>query len=112
MEIFISTQSDENQFTTIKYSDYYIENMSKEKILDTINSPIISFYLAIAVFIVEFIQYFIYILLNAVILAIMGQVLSIILRLKMKFNETYKMGIYALTLPTLLELIYIIINNQ
>ena len=111
MEIFISTQSDENQFTTIKYSDYYIENMSKEKILDTINSPIISFYLAIAVFIVEFIQYFIYILLNAVILAIMGQVLSIILRLKMKFNETYKMGIYALTLPTLLELIYIIINS-
>lgn len=111
MEMFISTQSDESQFTTIQYSDYNIENMSKEEILDTINSPIISFYLAIAVFIVEFIQYFIYILLNAVVLAIMGQLLSMILRLKMKFSETYKMGIYALTLPTLLELIYIIINS-
>lgn len=111
MEIFISTQSDENQFTTIQYSDYNIENMSKEEILDTINSPIITFYSAIAVFIVEFIQYFIYILLNAIVLAVMGQLLAIILRMKIKFSETYKMGIYALTLPTLLELIYIIVNN-
>ena len=111
MEMFISTQSDENQFTTIQYSDYNIENMSKEEILDTINSPIITFYSAIAVFIVEFIQYFIYILLNAIVLAVMGQLLAIILRMKIKFSETYKMGIYALTLPTLLELIYIIVNN-
>ena len=111
MEIFISTQSDENQFTTIQYSDYNIENMSKEEILDTINSPIITFYSAIAVFIVEFIQYFIYILLNAIVLAVMGQLLAIILRMKIKFSETYKMGIYALTLPTLLELIYIIVNS-
>lgn len=111
MEIFISTQSDENQFTTIQYSDYNIENMSKEEILDTINSPIITFYSAIAVFIVEFIQYSIYILLNAIVLAVMGQLLAIILRMKIKFSETYKMGIYALTLPTLLELIYIIVNN-
>ena len=111
MEIFISTQSDENQFTTIQYSDYNIENMSKEEILDTINSPIITFYSAIAVFIVEFIQYFIYILLNAIVLAVMGQLLAIILRMKIKFSETYKMGIYALTLPTLLELIYIIVTS-
>ena len=27
MEMFISTQSDENQFTTIQYSDYNIENI-------------------------------------------------------------------------------------
>ena len=44
-------------------------------------------------------------------LAVMGQLLAIILRMKIKFSETYKMGIYALTLPTLLELIYIIVNN-
>lgn len=111
IEMFISTQSDESEFTTIQYSDFNIDNMSKEEILNAFNSPIISFYLAIAVFMVEFIQYFVYILLNAIVLAIMGQLLAMILRLKMKFTETYKMGIYALTLPTLLELIYIIVNS-
>lgn len=111
IEMFISTQSDENQFTTMLYSDYNIDNMSKEEILNSINNPIICVYLGIAVFIVEFIQYFIYILLNAVVLAVMGQLLAMILKLRMKFSETYRMGIYALTLPTILELIYIILNN-
>ncbi len=111
IEIFISTQGTENQFTTIEYSNYDIEDMSKEDILAGLDNIAIYTYLSIAVFIVEFIQYFIYILLNAVVLAIMGQILGIILRLKMRFSQTYKMGIYALTLPTLLELIYIIINN-
>ena len=111
IEIFISTQSNENQFTTMQYSDYNIDNMSKEEILNNLNNPIICVYLGIAVFIVEFIQYFIYILLNAVVLAVMGQLLAMILKLKMKFSETYRMGIYALTLPTILELIYIILNN-
>lgn len=111
IEIFISTQSNEKQFTTMQYSDYNIDNMSKEEILNNLNNPIICVYLGIAVFIVEFIQYFIYILLNAVVLAVMGQLLAMILKLKMKFSETYRMGIYALTLPTILELIYIILNN-
>lgn len=111
IEIFISTQSNENQFTAMQYSDYNIDNMSKEEILNNLNNPIICVYLGIAVFIVEFIQYFIYILLNAVVLAVMGQLLAMILKLKMKFSETYRMGIYALTLPTILELIYIILNN-
>lgn len=111
IEMFISTQSDESQFTTMLYSDYNIDNMSKEEILNSINNPIICVYLGIAVSIVEFIQYFIYILLNAVVLAIMGQLFAMILKLRMKFSETYRMGIYALTLPTILELIYIILNN-
>ena len=36
IEIFISTQSNENQFTTMQYSDYNIDNMSKEEILNKI----------------------------------------------------------------------------
>ena len=109
--IFIGAEGSGDQFTTISYSDYGIENMNKEEILNNLNNPNIYVLLAIVMFMVEFIEYFIYIILNAVTLAILGQLLAIILRLKMKLSETYKMGIYALTLPTLLELIYIIINN-
>lgn len=111
MMIFIMSDNTENQFTTVSYSDYYIENMNKEEILESFDNITIYIFLAITLFIVQFTQYFIYIMLNAVMLAIMGQIVAIILRLRMKFSETYKMGLYALTLPTLLELIYIIVNN-
>ena len=111
MMIFMGAAGTNDQFTTVSYSDYGIGDMSKEEILNSLNNPTIYVLLAIAIFIVEFIEHFIYIMLNAVTLAIIGQLLAIILRLKMKFSETYKMGIYALTLPTLLELIYLIINN-
>lgn len=109
--VFLSTQATANQFTTISYSDYNIDDMDKEEILDILNNPIIYIYLGVIIFIVEFIQYFVYMILNAIVLAVMGQLISLILRLKMRFSETYKMGIYALTLPTLLELVYIIINT-
>ncbi len=108
--IYVSTAGTDEQFTTIPYSDYGIENMSKEEILNNLSNPTIYVFFAVVMFVVEFVEYYIYILLNAITLAIIGQILAIILRLKMKFSETYKMGIYALTLPTLLELIYIIIN--
>lgn len=111
MMVFIMSEGMENQFTTISYSDYYIENMSREEILNSFNNIGIYIFIGIMMFIAEFIQYFIYIILNAIVLAVMGQLVAIILRLKMKFKETYKMGIYALTLPTLLELVYIMINT-
>lgn len=111
MMLFTALEGTDDEFTTISYSDYGIENMTKDEILNTLDNPTIYILLAISVFIVEFIEYFIYILLNAVALAVMGQLVGIILRLRMKFSETYKMGIYALTLPTLLELVYIIVNT-
>lgn len=111
MMIYIMSQGVENQFTTISYSDYYLEDMSKEEILNSFDNIGIYIFIGIIMFITEFIQYFIYIMLNAIVLAVMGQLVAIILRLKMKFKETYKMGLYALTLPTLLELIYIMVNT-
>ena len=109
--IFIPAEGEDEQFTTISYSDYGIGNMSKEEILNNLNHPTRYIILSVSIFILQFTEYFIYILLNAVTLAIIGQILAIILRLRVKFSETYKMGIYALTLPTLLQLIYIIINS-
>lgn len=111
MMLYVATPENSNEFIEFSYADYNIENMDKEEILKSLNNPIIYINLAIIVFIVEFIEYFIYILLNAIALAIMGQLFALILRLRLKFSETYKMAIYALTLPTLLELLYIIINN-
>lgn len=110
MTIFVSAEDAENGFTTVQYSDYNINNMSKEDIINTLNNPFIYVYFAFAVIIVEFIEYFIYILLNAIVLGVIGQLLATILRLRLRFKETYKMGIYALTLPILLELAYIILN--
>ncbi len=108
--VYMASDTDEG-FQEVAYAGYDIEDMDKEEILDLLGSTNIYAYIAVAMFITEFVQYFIYILINAVVLAVIGQILALILHLKIKFSGAYKMGIYALTLPTLLELLYIIINS-
>ena len=49
-------------------------------------------------------------LLNALQLAILGLVTTLVARIKITFVTIYNMAIYALTLPTILNIIYIVIN--
>lgn len=49
-------------------------------------------------------------LLNALQLAILGLVTTLVARIKITFVAIYNMAIYALTLPTILNIIYIVIN--
>lgn len=49
-------------------------------------------------------------LLNAFQLAILGLVTTLVARIKITFVAIYNMAIYALTLPTILNIVYIVIN--
>ena len=49
-------------------------------------------------------------LLNAVQLAILGLVTALVARIKITFVAIFNMAIYALTLPTILNIVYIVIN--
>lgn len=99
-------------FNSLVYSDYNIEDMNRDEILTAINSKTIYAYMIILIFIAEFINEFINILFNAVMLAIMGQLIALFLRLRLKFVAALKMGIYSLTLPTILLLLYVLINSR
>lgn len=110
-KVLIQTSS-EQELEPITYSDYNIDNMSKEEILEMINSDKTYLYMGITIFIVEFIELLLNIFIDAIMLALLAQLISITLRMKIKFRYGYKMGIYALTLPTILQIIYIIVNSR
>lgn len=95
---------------TMSYSELGIEEMNKDEILQLFNNSSIYGFLTITIFMMEFMQYFIYALMVAVILAIVGNICALIVRIKLPFKATYAMGIYALTLPTILQLLYIVLN--
>ncbi len=58
-----------------------------------------------------FIMYFTSTLMDAILLAILGYVLARIIRIKLRFKACFNMGIYALTLPIILNFIYIVVNT-
>ena len=63
------------------------------------------------IFIYNYVEQFLDILLCAFVISIFGYVASMILRLKLKFVAVYNMGIYAVTLSTIFYMIYLIING-
>ena len=104
--------AEKGDFNSLVYADYDIGDMNKEEILTAINSKAIHTYMIMAIFIVEFINEFINIIFNAVMLAIMGQLIALFLRIRLKFVAALKMGVYSLTLPTILLLLYVLINSR
>lgn len=67
--------------------------------------------LFIAMFISLYIIYTFSTIVDVFMLAVLGFIVSRIAGMKMRFKATFNIGIYALTLPILLNIIYIIINN-
>ena len=63
------------------------------------------------IFIYNYVEQFLDILLCAFVISIFGYIASMILRLKLKFVAVYNMGIYAVTLSTIFYMIYLIING-
>lgn len=104
------TSSSIEEFESFEYTELGIENMEKEEILGLFNNAKVFATIGIAIFILEFMQYFLYTLMFAIILAVMAKFIGLILRIKISFKSGYIMGIYALTLPTVLELLYVILN--
>lgn len=106
--LIVTANADEVE--SAEYSQMGIESMSKTDILSLFNNAKVFLTIGVAIFIVEFIQYFVYVLFFAIVLAIVAEIIALILRIKISFKSGYIMGIYALTLPTILEALYIILN--
>lgn len=101
-----------DEFETVELNEFNIESMSKDEILLNLQDKTVYILLSIIFLVANFIQYFIYTLFLAIILSIVGQIVSLVLRLRMSFKSTYIIGIYALTLPTVLNIFYVLINSM
>lgn len=101
--------------STTNYSELFknMENVqinNKQELIDYIKNP----NLMLNVFFVYFISFFIAYMFNALIyivfISIFAYLATIILRLKMRYVAVFNMVIYAITLPTLLQMVYFVIN--
>lgn len=94
-------------------NSYEIQEFNKTDILNFVNSINgIGLYSGFVLFVAMymFTIYFISTLIDALMLAVLGFILARIVGIKIKFKATFNMGIYALTLPIILNLVYIVIN--
>ncbi len=104
-------------YTNLLYSDivkeYDITNFNKQDLLSAMNGKeLIAFYIMFfgIFYFYMFIIYFITILIYAIMLAILGRITSILLRIPMQYKAIFNMALHALTLPIILNLIYIVVN--
>lgn len=108
----INGKDDEYYYEEIA-KNYNITNLNKEEILKKLNeNQMIIFYIMFFIFfyICMFIMYFITSMMYAIMLALLGRITSILLRIPLKYKSVLNMALHALTLPTILSLIYIIVN--
>lgn len=103
--------------TDYNYKDLFeemgITEFNKQQLVDYLTSSnMMSLYLnlLLVLFIYTFIIYSINTLCYIAIIAVVGYVATLILKLKIRFVAVFNMAIYAVTLPTILNMIYLIIN--
>lgn len=121
-EIILKTQLEDGQILrqTYTYNDFltnytgeYIEKFDKTEFIQYLTSEKMStFYVqyAISMFVYLFIINIILALLDSLEIAILGMITTTIARIKMKFVAIYNMAVYSLTLPMILNILYIVIN--
>ena len=93
---------------------YGIEDFNKNHILEQFSGiNIAKIYIAIfaIVFFYLFIIYFTDMLLNILLLAAIGYFTAVILRLRLRYAAVCNMAAYSLTLPIILNIIYVILNE-
>lgn len=103
------------QDQSIYYSNVFTENInSKEEFLNLIsgNNMLYTYMLFfVTIFVYLFIIYFSSNLVDAVVLGALGYIFARIVKLRLRFKATFNIGIHALTLPIILNLIYIMVNT-
>ena len=90
-----------------------IQEFDKQAVINYINSSqVTNLYISIfiTIFIYSFIMYLLTTLSNAVFLSVFGYLTTLIAKMKMRFVAIFNMGLYALTLSTILNMMYIAIN--
>ena len=90
-----------------------ITEFTKQSVIDYANSTqVISLYVSIfiTIFIYSFMMYLVTTLSNAVFLSVFGYLAAWVARIRMRFVAIFNMSIYALTLSTILNILYIAVN--
>lgn len=102
---------------TYKYADiavaYNVTEFTKQDVINYIDGMnVISIYSSIyfIIFAYLFIAYFISILLDVLLLAVLAYIVSRISSMRLKFAPSFTIGVHSITLPVILNLIYIIVN--
>lgn len=121
-EIMLATKTEDNEvvkqeytyneFIT-SYTGQSVEKFTKSEFVDYLTSEKMStFYIqyGASMFIYLLIVYIIIGLLDALEIAVLGWITTVIARIKMRFVAIYNMAIYALTLPMILNILYIVVN--
>ena len=116
-EKVIVSQSSVAGTITYSYKDLFekseINEFTKQDVINYINgSEIINVYISVflTMFVYIFIMYLITTLSNAVLLSAFGYLTTLLARIKMRYVAVFNMSVYALTLPVILNIIYIAIN--
>lgn len=78
--------------------------------IDGMNVIYIYFSIFVVMFIYLFIIYFIAILMDVIILTLLAFIVSRITRIRLKLAPSFNIGVHSITLPALLNLVYIIVN--
>lgn len=108
-----------SQTTEYKYEDILKSagvdktEITKQDILDfTKGNEIVSLYTVffVIIFIYVLTLYFISVLVDSLMLAVIGYITAIFAKIKMRFLAIYNMAIYSLTLSIILNLIYLVVN--
>lgn len=92
---------------------YEITEFTKQEVInyiDRINPVSIYFSIYFMVFVYLFIIYFISILMDVLILGVLTFIISRISRIGLKFAPSFNIAVHSITLPVLLNLIYVIVN--
>lgn len=94
-------------------NEYGLTQFNKQDVInfiDGINPVSIYSIVYMMIFVYLFISYFISILIDVLILALLAFLISRVSRISLKFAPSFNIAVHGVTLPVLLNLIYIIIN--
>lgn len=99
------------------YSDisesYNIGNFDKNTLIEyisNVNKVLVCIVIFAILFIYLYPIYFITLLLDAFILAILARLVSLLSKMRMKFGPSFNIGVHALTLSVMLNIIYTVVN--
>lgn len=95
------------------FTKYNITSLDKQQIIDYINNNSLQIYTSVFVtmFIYMFVVYLASILVDALVLGFLAYLIARIFGMKIKYSASFSMGVHALTLSIILNMIYIIING-
>lgn len=103
------------QNENIYYSNIFTENIqNKQELMNLMSGNNMTYtyiLFLVTIFVYLFVVYFVSNLIDGVVLGVLGYIFARIVRLRLRFKATFNIGIHAISLPIVLNLIYIIVNT-